>query len=299
MRLDLNAAAQGFLEHRVQLFGFFGEITGSFGRVTVWLQQRRAARAERAVKDHFERALREVVIVIVDGRSLFQKSLRIFPRPINRVDKAQFYFSLVETFSNYFDVVCIAAGVLNFAPAEFDLAIHCEKDRLLALSFSRLRNILRHQILRAIEQHSGRFTGRVVFQNFATERIWRLLADLRNLQRRAVRDCGVTVRAGKKYGIVGCDCIEILLCWKLWRFPKCFDPAAASDPFAGRGLRDARFHFGEKIFARVRPFEIQIHLALANSENVAMRIGQAGHNRFAAQIDNACFIAAKVLRVFV
>ena len=163
VRLDLNAAAQGFLEHRFQLFGFFGEITGSFGRVTVWFQQSRAARAERAVQDHFERALREVVIVIVDGRSFYQKSLCIFPRPINRVDKAQFYFSLVETFSNYFDVVCIAAGVLNFAPAEFDLAIHCEKDRLLALSFSRLRNILRHQILRAIEQHSGRFAGRLVF----------------------------------------------------------------------------------------------------------------------------------------
>src|SRR5260370_29765923 len=136
VRLDLNATAQGFLEHRFQLVGFFPEIPGSFGRVTVWFQKRRAARAERAIKDHFERALREVVIVIVDSRSFFQKSLRIFPRAINCVDKAQFYFSLVETFSNYFDVVCIAAGVLNFAPAELDLTIHSEKERLLALSFS-------------------------------------------------------------------------------------------------------------------------------------------------------------------
>src|SRR5260370_40064379 len=124
MRLDLNATAQGFLEHRFQLLGFFSEITGSFGRVTVWFQQRRAARAERAVKDHFERALREVVIVIVDGRSFFQKSLRIFPRPINRVDKADLDFAFAEKFSDKIDIVFVAAGVLNFAPAEPDLAVY-------------------------------------------------------------------------------------------------------------------------------------------------------------------------------
>src|SRR5439155_268823 len=41
--LDLNASTQCFLKHRFQLFRFFGEVTGSLGRIAVWLEQRRAA----------------------------------------------------------------------------------------------------------------------------------------------------------------------------------------------------------------------------------------------------------------
>ena len=54
---------------------------------------------------------------------------------------------------------------------------------------------------------------------------------------------------------------------------------------------DAPANFHKKIFARVRAFEIQSHLALADSENVAMRIGHAGNDGRAMQIDDARFFA--------
>src|SRR6266404_8828585 len=93
------------------------------------------------------------------------------------------------------------------------------------------------------------------------------------------------------------DFVEILSARKLRRLPESFDPAAARDPFTAFGLYDALSHFGDKIFERVRAFEIQTHLAFADSEDVAMRIGQAGHDRLAMKIDNLCGV--KFLRVVV
>ena len=69
--LDLNASTQCFLKHRFQLFRFFGEVTGSLGRIAVRLEQRRAARTERAVENHFDRALGEMVIKRVERDSFF------------------------------------------------------------------------------------------------------------------------------------------------------------------------------------------------------------------------------------
>jgi len=92
-----------------------------------------------------------VVIVGVDRRSLAQKTLRIFARAENGIGKTQFHFFLVETFSNYFDIVGIAAGVLNLAPAEVDLALDSEQKRPLAIGFSRFRNIFCDKVLRIVE----------------------------------------------------------------------------------------------------------------------------------------------------
>ena len=50
---------------------------------------------------------------------------------------------------------------------------------------------------------------------------------------------------------------------------------------------NARFRFCEKIFERVGAFEIQTQFAFANSENVAMRIGQSRNNRVLVEIDRA------------
>src|ERR1700682_1712864 len=83
------------------------------------------------------------------------------------------------------------------------------------------------------------------------------------------------------------------------RFPEGLDPAATDDPLATFGLIDARFYFCEKIFARVRAFEIQIHLALADSEDVAMRIGHSGHNGAATKIGHARFVARQLFLIFI
>ena len=138
VRLDLNAAAQCFFEHRPQVFRLFGEITGSVGRVAVRFEQRRAARAERAVENDFDRALREMVIVgadygewrhLADGLRISWKDATLrasFARAVNGVDKPQLHFSVGVKLAHKIDIVLVAAGVLNFAPAEFDLAFDAE-----------------------------------------------------------------------------------------------------------------------------------------------------------------------------
>src|SRR5438876_7071026 len=62
VRFDLNATAQRLFKHWRQLFRFLREETGAVGFVRIGREQGRAARAERTIKNHFDRALREAVI---------------------------------------------------------------------------------------------------------------------------------------------------------------------------------------------------------------------------------------------
>jgi len=190
---------------------------------------------------------------------------------------------------------------LNFAPAEPDLALDSEQKRLLALGFGRFRNIFCDKVLRIVEQHSSGLAGRLVFQNFAAERIRRVLVDLRDPQRGAVRDRGMTVGAREKYRIVRRNFIQVTPGRESRRFPKKKKKKKKKKKVSIQPrpvihlprpvLRDALFHFLEKIFARVRALEIQSHFPLANSEDVTMRIGQSRHHGFAAKVDNARFLA--------
>src|ERR1700736_4292668 len=83
------------------------------------------------------------------------------------------------------------------------------------------------------------------------------------------------------------DFIEVAASRELRRFPESLDPTAPRDPFVMFGLGDARLYFGQKILKRIRPFQIQIHLARADSKDMAMRIGQARHDRRSVKIDHA------------
>src|SRR5439155_25353189 len=69
MCLDLNAAAKRFFKHRLQFFRLLGQITGSIRRIGVRFEQGSAARTERSVEDHFDRALREMMVERVNGCS--------------------------------------------------------------------------------------------------------------------------------------------------------------------------------------------------------------------------------------
>jgi hypothetical protein len=79
----------------------------------------------------------------------------------------------------------------------------------------------------------------------------------------------------------------------LGRLPERFNPAAAGYPFVALCLRDVLLDLREKIFAGIRPLEIQSHLALADFKNVAMRISETGGNSFARQINDARFVASE------
>src|SRR5216110_131914 len=107
----------------------------------------------------------------------------------------------------------------------------------------------------------------------------------------------MAIRTFEKYRIVWRDLVEVLAHRKLRRLPKRFDPSASGDPFAGARFADALFHPGQKVFKRICTFQVQSHFALADPENVAMRIGEAGHDRATAKIDSLG--SMKFLRVFV
>ena len=138
-----------------------------------------------------------------------------------------------------------------------------------------------------IEQHPGRFAGLFVPQDFAAKRIRRFLLDLRDAQRRAVRDRGVAIGTSEEHRVVRRDLVEVIAGGELRRLPERLDPAAAGDPFPALRFRDPLLHFREKIFERVCAFEVQRQLALADPEDVAMRIRQAGHDGFSREIYGA------------
>ena len=72
---------------------------------------------------------------------------------------------------------------------------------------------------------------------------------------------------------------------------------AARDPLLWLRSIDALFHLGEKIFEVRDAFEIQIHLALAHTDEVIVCIGHPGHDRLAVQIDDASSAALKLFGV--
>ena len=159
VRLDLDTAAKRFLEDWFQIRFLLGEKSRGVRRITIRFQQRRATGAERAVENHFDCTLREMMIVGVDCRSFPQELLNIFAGPVNGVDKPQLHFSFIEAFANYFDVTGMAAGVLNFTPTETDLAIDSEQKCLFSFGLGWFRNVLRGQIHRVVEQHASRLAS--------------------------------------------------------------------------------------------------------------------------------------------
>src|SRR5437588_2975404 len=103
----------------------------------------------------------------------------------------------------------------------------------------------------------------------------------------------MTVGASEEDGMLGRDFIEVDASGELWRFPESLVPAAAGDPLTGFGLCNALLHFSKKFFERVGAFQVQIHFALADPENVAVRIGEPGKYGTAVEIDYARIFAPK------
>src|SRR5438105_3139379 len=106
----------------------------------------------------------------------------------------------------------------------------------------------------------------------------------------------MTVGASEEDGMLGRDFIEVTARGELWRFPESLDPAAAGDPFTGFGLCNALLHFSKKFFERVRAFQVQIHFAFPDPENVAVRVGEPGKYGAAVEIDYARVVGPKFFR---
>ena len=63
------------------------------------------------------------MIELIDCRSFAQEVLRILARSINRIDESNFRCAINVGVPDKIDIVLVAAGILDFAPAETDLAI--------------------------------------------------------------------------------------------------------------------------------------------------------------------------------
>src|ERR1043166_2787477 len=157
--LNLKTAPQRLLEHWLQLFRLFGEVAGSLRGVAVRFEQCGPARTKRTVEHNFNRALSEMVIERINGRAFFQKILRVFTWTVNAIHETDFGGTISVSFLDEIDIslrICghsvseVAAGVLNFAPAESDLAIDSSDQRLLALARRWCWNIFAHEFLRAV-----------------------------------------------------------------------------------------------------------------------------------------------------
>ena len=97
----------------------------------------------------------------------------------------------------------------------------------------------------------------------------------------------MAVGASKKYRIIRRDFVEVPTRRKHRWLPERLDPAPAGDPFGRLCLVDARFHFGQKVFQVRDAFKVEIHLALANADEMIVGIGHPRHHRGAVEIDNA------------
>ena len=111
----------------------------------------------------------------VNGASFAQEILRILTGTVDGVNESNFDFSGFECFPDKIDVFFVTAGVLNLAPAEFDLAVDSAQQRFFALAFSGFGDVPRNKVLRVIEQHSIWLA--VFFQNLSAKRIRRVLID--------------------------------------------------------------------------------------------------------------------------
>src|SRR5882724_6301041 len=95
-----------------------------------------------------------MVIEPVDGGSFAQEILRVLAGTVDGVYKSTFDFASPECILDNINVFLVAAGVLDFAPAEFDLAVDSAQQRLFPLRLSSFWNVFCDKVLCVIEQHS-------------------------------------------------------------------------------------------------------------------------------------------------
>ena len=115
------------------------------------------------------------MIMLIKDHSVAKKGFGGWSWAIDGIVDTEFHFAFFERVTNQSDIGGIAARVLDLAPAQRDFSVHAEEERLFALGYGWFRNAFLNQFFRVIEQHAGRFTGLFVFQDLATEWVWRVL----------------------------------------------------------------------------------------------------------------------------
>jgi len=155
------------------------------------------------------------------------------------------------------------------------------------------------EVLYAKPEYSKSFHVNSFFvaNNLTTERIFRVFGYATDLQSGAVSDGAMAISSHQKYRIVWRYSIEIFASGEDGWLPKRFDPATACDPFAGLGLIDTGFNLGQEVLQVGDALEVQRHLALTDSDQVAVRIRESGQDRVSVQINDTGGLAYLLLCV--
>src|SRR5262249_10255653 len=254
--------------------------------VRIGREQRSATRAQRAIGDNLDRAHGEVVVKLSDLRAFAQQAIGLPPRtPPGLVDADVELLLLVELAIDV-NVVPRSTRILQFAPAEHDAALVGGDGRFLGIGSGFRRHLGTHQLLRVIEQHAVGFAV-FVFGDFSTEWAGSVAIDAGKLKRSGVDDNRVAISAAKNYRVVGSDFVEVTARRKCGRAPESFNPSASADPFTWLGCGHALFHAIQQLLQALSAFQVEGKFTRAHSEKVIVRIGEAGHDGCALQVENA------------
>src|SRR5882672_3140807 len=95
-----------------------------------------------------------MIIVSADDWPIAEKLLGLFSGGRKRLIDTQLDLSFAVEFFEQLHFRKGAARILDLSPAEFNIALHSQNDRLLCLGRGGWRQMPAHQILRRVKQHA-------------------------------------------------------------------------------------------------------------------------------------------------
>ena len=286
VRLDLDAAPEARDRHTQDLLRRIDQKPRGRRRVAVGREERRAAGTDRAIDIELDRAHGQAWIAGFPVTAEREQPVGVRARAIDRnIEPEPDRTGRVQP-ADLLDLLPGRSGDLQSGPAEADTAFGARCDRPPEVFGRRRRHMTFDEVLRPVDQHSGRLAGRGVAQDLAAGGIRRRARDARDFERTAVDDDRVTVGAFERHRPVGDHRIEIGARRKRGRLPLRFDPAAPDDPLGGIGGRALAQSLLQRREAR-HAGHVEADFAQADPGEMRMGIRQARQDGRALQVDDA------------
>ena len=282
--LDLDAALEPGDRDSKDLLGRRHVEAAVSGRVAVWLVERRAARAKRAVHVELDRAHREARVATAVVAPAGEQLLGILARPADRDVDAKLHAAGGIKPAELVDLAPGRAGLLQLGPAEPHVMRGARLEEARHLLVGHRRNVAVDEFHGRVDQHAGRLAGRVA-QDLPAGRVGRVTPDTRHLQSLRVRYRGVAVDALQDDRTVAHDRVEVPARREHGRLPLRLDPVRADDPgrtIRGRALREPALQRSDALDAR----QVKAELALSDVGEVCVRVGEAGEHHAPREIDD-------------
>ena len=280
--IHLHPVAQGLGHQRDRLVRLGDCQSGGFRTIGIRLQQRCAARAQRAVHVQLHRP-RDHPPVIRHARRLRRQ-----PGIAVRIDRDIAADRQTVLRRQPLDHLHILPGhrhVMRTGPAQRSQALCALGINVGPFRTRRRGNQRRHGPHRSVDQHAGRLAG-FVEQDFPACRRNAVTGNTRRLQHGRIGHQGMSVGADQGDRIVRRHRVQILTIGETALRPVRLDPAATGDEGTGLCRVHSPLHARDQISNRNRRVQIQRAFALANAEDMDMAVGETGIHCPAIEIDN-------------